>query len=139
MASWPRELAEDDRAAADRVGEQQQQRAALGLAGDGVVREQERDQRHEEDGEAGEADRHHVEPAGADGPGGRAAEQRQRKREGGEQQRGGEHPAVAETLANLLAGEGQDGVHGPPRPGWAGGGFRGEADHHAASRRRKCV
>ena len=79
----------------------------------------------------------HVEPARADGAGRGAAKQRERQGEGGEQQRGGEHPAIPQALAEFLAGEDQDGVHGASRPGRAGGGFGGEADHHAASQRRK--
>ncbi|MNT61453.1 hypothetical protein D3C72_1991020 [compost metagenome] len=60
------ELAENDLAAADRIAQQQEHGAALGLADDGIVRQQERDQRHEEDGEARQADDHHVEAIDAD-------------------------------------------------------------------------
>ena len=51
------ELAEQHLVAGDRIGQQQQQRAALGLADDRVVGQQQGDQRHQEDGQAGEA--HH--------------------------------------------------------------------------------
>ena len=75
------ELAEHDLPARDRIAEQQQHGAALDLADDGVVRDQERDQRQEEDGEAREADDHHVERAHADAAGRRAAEEGERQRE----------------------------------------------------------
>lgn len=50
------ELAADDLAAPDRIAEEKQHRSSLHLADDRVMRQQERDQRHEEDGEAREAD-----------------------------------------------------------------------------------
>ena len=92
------EFAEDDLIAADRIAEQQDHGAALHLADDGVMRNQQRDQRQQEDREAGQADDDHVERAGADIAGRRAAEEGQRQRKRGQQQRGRQHPAVAQAL-----------------------------------------
>ena len=75
------EFAEHHLVAADRIAEQQDHGAALHLADDRVMRDQQRDQRQQEDGEAGQADHHHVERAGADIAGRRAAEERQRQRQ----------------------------------------------------------
>ena len=61
--------------ARQRVGQQQQQRAPLHLADDGVMRQQQGDERQQEDRKAGEADHHHLERPGADPPGGRGAEE----------------------------------------------------------------
>ena len=53
------ELAEHHLPAGDRVGQQQHQGAPLDLADDGVERQQQGDQRHQEDGQAGQADHGH--------------------------------------------------------------------------------
>ena len=107
----PDEFPEHHLPAADRIAEQQQQRAALGFADDGVVGDQESDQRHEEDREAGQADDHHVERVRADIARGRAAEERQRERQGGEQHGRGENPAVPQALLDFLSGDEQDAFH----------------------------
>ena len=100
-----------DLPARDRIAEEQKHGAALHLADDGVVRDEQRDERQEEDGQAGEADDDHVERSHADAPRRRAAEERERERQGGEKQGGGEHPAVAESLANFLIRDDQDIPH----------------------------
>ena len=55
------ELAEQHLPAGDRVAQQQQHGAAFDLADDGVVRDQQGDQRQQEDRQAGQADDHDVE------------------------------------------------------------------------------
>ena len=57
-----------------------------------------------------------------DAAGRRAAEEGQGQGERGEEERGGEHPAVPQALLDLLAGDDQDVPHGA-----------------AASERRKCA
>ena len=89
------EFAEHDLPPRDRIAEQQKHRAALHLADDGVVRDQQRDERQEEDGQARQADDHDVERAHPDAAGRRAAEKRQRQRERCKQESRCEHPAIA--------------------------------------------
>ena len=116
------ELAEQHLPAPDRVAQEQEHGAALHLADDGIVRDQERDQRQQKDREAGEADDDDVERAHPDAAGRRAAEEGQSQGERGEKERGGEHPAVPQALLDLLAGDDQDVPHGA-----------------ASSERRKCA
>ncbi len=105
------ELAEEHLPAAHRIAQQEQHRAALHLAHDRIMRDQERDERQQKDGEARQADDDHVERAHADIAGRRAAEERERERERREQQGRRENPAVAKALLDLLAGDKKDVPH----------------------------
>ena len=116
------ELPEQHLPASDRVAQEQEHGAALHLADDGIVRDQERDQRQQEDREAGEAHDHHVERAHPDAAGRRAAKEGQSQGKRGEKESGGEHPAISQPLLDLLARDDQDVPHGA-----------------ASSDRRKCA
>ena len=105
------ELAEQHLVAGDRIGQQQQQRAALGLADDRVVGQQQGDQRHQEHGQAGEAHHGHRQLADLDRTGGRAAEQGQGERQHGQQQRRRQDPAVAQAVPDLLQRDHGHGRH----------------------------
>ena len=61
------EFAEDDLAASHGIAQEQNHGAPLHLADHRIVRNQKRDQRQQEDREAGQADDDDVERAGADG------------------------------------------------------------------------
>lgn len=106
------ELAEQQLAAPQRVGQEQQQGAAFLLADDGVVGQQQGDQRHQEGGQAGQAGdrRRHRGEADLAGRGG--AEPGDAHREQGEQQADRQQPAIAQAVGQFLAGDGPDYGHG---------------------------
>ncbi|MCY1549498.1 hypothetical protein D9M68_856670 [compost metagenome] len=105
------ELAEYDLAAPDGIAKQQQHGAAFDLANDGIVRDQKRNQRHQKDRQARQADDHHVEAARPDIAGGCASKKGQRQRECGEDQCRRKNPAVAHALANFLGRYNQNVAH----------------------------
>ena len=107
----PAELAEDHLVTADRIAKQQDHGAPLHLAHDRVMRYQKRDQGQQEDREAGQADHDHIERAGADIAGRRAAEEGQGQRKRGQQQRGRQDPAVAQPFLDFLSGDDDDVPH----------------------------
>ena len=138
-AKLAEELARDHLPARQRMAEQQQQRPALGLARDGVVRDQQRDQGDEEDRQARQPHHHDVQRAGRGRTGRGRAKRRDGRGERRHQQGGRDDPAVAKALGQFAAGDGQD---GRGRHGAAGRGGHGEGCRlggHAASRRRKCA
>ena len=114
-------LADDHLPTCNRVAQQQQQRAALAFTDDRVVGHEQRNQWHQEDAEARKAHHGHGQCRRAHRSRRRASEQNQRERQRRHQRRRGEHPAVAQSIAQLLPGNGQDGVHA------------------VSSRRRKCA
>ena len=67
-----------------------------------VVGQQQSDQRNQEHGQASEAHHGHRQLADLDCAGRRAAEQRQRERQHGQQQRRRQDPAVAQAVLDLL-------------------------------------
>ena len=116
------ELAEQHLPASNRVAQEQEHGAALHFADDGIVRDQERDQRQQKDREAGEAHDDDVERAHPDAAGRCASKEAQSQGKRGEKESGGEHPAVSQSLLDLFAGDDQDVPHGA-----------------ASSDRRKCA
>ena len=93
------------------------------LADDGVVGQQQGDQRHQEGGQAGQAGdrRRHRGEADLAGRGG--AEPGDAHREQGEQQADRQQPAIAQAVGQFLAGDGPDYGHGvaPAGAGTCGG------------------
>ena len=102
------ELAEHHLPARHGIGEQQRHRAAIHLADDRVVGQQQRDQRHEKDRQAGEADDGDSERADLDRAGGRGAEKGERERQRRKKRGRRDDPAIAHAVAQFLAGDDQD-------------------------------
>jgi hypothetical protein len=101
-------LADQQFSAAQRQRQHQIERSAFALADDGIEAEHQCDQWYQVDDQADQA---------GDGDGHRAEAQRtllgiaevgDRQRERGEYQRHHEYPAVAQPIAELLAGDGED-------------------------------
>ena len=114
------ELAHDDLPSRHRIAEQQGHGAAVDLADDCVIGQQHGDERHQEDGKAGQADHRDGQGIDLDCAGGSAAQEAQRQRQRGQEDRGGKDPAVAQAVADFLADDCAYGVHASSRSSrWA--------------------
>ncbi|MNY47958.1 hypothetical protein D3C86_1832580 [compost metagenome] len=105
------ELAEQDVPTPQRVGQQQQQRAAFVFADDGVIGQQQSNQRHAECRQAGEASDGGGHRGEAQLPGSRRPQPGDAGRQHREQQADRQQPAVAQTVIEFLAGHVPDRVH----------------------------
>ncbi|MCY1242740.1 hypothetical protein D9M72_557250 [compost metagenome] len=112
------ELADQQLAAAQRVGQQEHQRAALLLADDGVIGQQQGDQWHQESRQAGQAGERGRQRGEAHLAACRRAEPGDADGKQGEQQADREQPAIAQAVGQFLAGDVPDRIHaGTPGAG----------------------
>ena len=104
-------LADQHGAAGNRAGEHQLQGAAINLAGNGVKRQEQRDQRHQVDRQCRQAGDDHGDRVGLDFAAGRAAKKHEDQRKGEKDQRRQDDPAVAKTDPDFCCCNGQNAVH----------------------------